>query len=67
MKDLKHIKRFNEVSENLNISDVSNNYFKTPVIIDLEFSDRNIRKSIFDKLYNLGYKWNNGYIYGCWC
>ena len=29
MKDLKHIKRFNEASENLNISDVSGSYFIT--------------------------------------
>jgi arsenate reductase-like glutaredoxin family protein len=27
MKDLKHIKRFNESEENLNISDVSNSVF----------------------------------------
>ena len=28
MKDLKHIKRFNESEENLNISDVSDSFFK---------------------------------------
>lgn len=27
MKDLKHIKRFNEAQENLNISDVGDSYF----------------------------------------
>jgi len=30
-----------------------------PLIIDLEYTNRNIRKSVFDKLYQLGYKCNN--------
>jgi hypothetical protein len=29
MKDLKHIKRFNESEDNLNISDVSDSYYSS--------------------------------------
>jgi hypothetical protein len=43
MKDLKHIKRFNESEENLNISDVrSSNYMK----IDVNWIDSSIQNYI---------------------
>ena len=54
------MKEFAQQTLELNISDNSN--FKTPLIIDLKSSNKKIRKSVFDKLYNLGYKWNNGYL-----
>ena len=47
MKDLKHIKRFNESDENLNISDVSdsslNNHKNAwDFLIDINFKDKDI-------------------------
>ena len=46
MKDLKHIKRFNESDENLNISDVSGRNFINVQFEFIEFDD-NIEEGDF--------------------
>jgi hypothetical protein len=44
MKDLKHIKRFNEAQENLNISDVMNSINENVLVGELESSLQKIDK-----------------------
>ena len=39
MEDKRHIKRFNEASENLNISDVSKRFDKVHVVIEAKSED----------------------------
>jgi hypothetical protein len=52
MKDLKHIKSFNEATENLNISDVissekiNEDYFKDEKIIELDIVDMDKEESV---------------------
>lgn len=46
MKDLKHIRRFNESDENLNISDVSHSFndMKQKVNTTLEFKEKQLQE-----------------------
>jgi ribosomal protein S13 len=53
MKDLKHIKRFNEATENLNISDVSNSVFSITEE-QLEKLIDKVQNNIKDKLNKKG-------------
>lgn len=68
MKDLKHIKRFNESDENLNISDVRsskiNEWNKEPLIVKsidecLEEGDLHRLKGIYK---GLPENWNDNYL-----
>ena len=53
MKDLTHIKRFNESEENLNISDVSDSDFNNNKDAKFIFSIREEYKNKIDKLVNV--------------
>jgi hypothetical protein len=61
MKDLKHIKRFNESEENLNISDVIESKNQTYILVYMKETDGDMMietltsKQIKDKVKNLDY------------